>query len=312
MREIVSTIPIESYRDTILAAAPGFQLYISTDLDALAPHLANAEILITARPIPIQAALAGGKLRWVQSWSAGYDTYPLAEMKKKGVLLTNSSGVHGPQIAQTVFAMLLAFARGLYLSIPDRTTGLWRTKHSVYELPGQTLGILGMGAIGREVARLAAGFSMRVVGLRAHAAPAEGFDTVYGPDQLHEMLSECDAVVNALPMNPETHRLMNAGALAAMRPGSVYISIGRGGTTDQDALVHALREGPLAFAGLDVTDPEPLPSDSPLWTLPNVILTPHIAGQSPHYYERAIAIFLENLKTYLEEGAVRRNLIRMP
>ncbi len=309
MRKLVLLVDLPKARTALESAAPGFDIVIEGGMTAAAPHLREAEIVASWNASFAPVALESRHLHWIQMWSAGVDRLPLAALEDRNILLTSANGVHGTQIAETIFAMLLAFSRGLHRSIPDKAARLWRTDHALYEIHGQTIGILGVGAIGTEVARVAKALGMRTLGFRRDGGSAPYFDAVYPTTRLGDLLPECDAVVNALPLTPETHHLIDAGRFTQMKSTACYINIGRGATTDQAALIAALAQGQIAFAGLDATDPEPLPPDSPLWAMENVIITPHNSGQSPAYHERALAIFLENLAAYVATGKPVRNLV---
>lgn len=297
------------YRAAIEAAAPGWEaLYVSGAEEAM-PLLAGAEILASPPAAVVEKALAIGGLRWVQNWGAGVESLPLDAMRRQGVALTNASGVHGNSISESIFTMALAFARGLRPAISNMPAQSWKRDVPVWEIHGQTMGILGMGAIGAETARLAKALGMRVLGLRRSAASADNVDAMYGPEGLSDLLPQCDIVVNILPLTKQTRRMVGAACFARMKPTACYISVGRGGTTDQPALVEALRNGTIAYAGLDVTTPEPLPPDSPLWDMDNVIITPHISGGTQFYQRRAMEIFLENLAAYVKTGHPVRNVV---
>lgn len=310
MRKMIVMREAPAGMEEIRAAAPDWEVvFCQSEADA-APHLMDAEVIATWSGAQVKKALAGGKLRWVQFFAAGVDSLPLAEMKEKDVYLTNASGVHGAPISETMFAMILAFARGINAALIDQKKHLWnRDWHALTEIHEKTLGILGVGAIGLEAARIGKAFGMRVLGLRRGGKPAENVDEMFAPDRAGEMLEKCDYVMNVLPWTKETENFMNAARFARMKKTACYISAGRGATTDQEALVDALRTGKIACAGLDVTVPEPLPADSPLWDMDNVILTPHMAGLTDRYFERAAGILLANLKSYIDTGAPAKNLV---
>ena len=292
------------------AAAPDWEIVFCENEEAAAPHLMDAEIIATWSGAQVKKALSGGNLKWVQFFAAGVDSLPLAEMKGKGVYLTNASGVHGVPISETMFAMILAFARGIGTALSDQKKHVWNQGgHALTEIHEKTLGILGVGAIGVEAARIGKAFGMRVLGLRRGGKPAENVDEMFAPERAEEMLERCDYVMNVLPWTKETENFMNAARFARMKKTACYVSAGRGATTDQEALVDALQTGKIACAGLDVTVPEPLPADSPLWDMDNVILTPHMAGLTDRYFERAAGILLENLKSYIDTGAPIKNLV---
>lgn len=311
MQKILIMRPLSSADSATLAfLATGWDIVIAQGEEA-APHLRNAEILVGAGPKAVEEALRGDALRWVQTWGAGIEGYPLAALAQRGIWLTNASGVHAKPISESILALMLAFSRGLHRLIPDSRAGVWAQSPPLWEIHGQTVGILGVGAIGAETARLCKAFGMRVLGMRRMSTPLEHVDESFSADQLDEALPLCDVVVNILPLTAQTRLLMNGERFAAMKPGSVYISVGRGGTTDQDALLAALQNGAVAYAGLDVTDPEPLPQDHPLWKMDNVIITGHTSGGTVHYDARAQAIFRVNLRAYLSKGKPSRNVVNL-
>jgi len=282
---------------------------------ALADH-PEIEVLYTFH-LPDNALELAPRLRWVQLHSAGADHLLGRPIMASDLLITTSSGIHATPIAEYVFASILAYRwRVPHWTACQRQarwpSGRWEL-YARPELRGSTLGILGYGSIGREVGRLGQAFGMRVLALRRSAGRAEqGYavpgtgdpdgtipERFYPPEALHEMLAECDYVVVALPLTPDTHHLIAEAELRAMKPSAYLVNIARGAIVDEAALVRALREGWIGGAGLDVFEQEPLPADSPLWALENVLLSPHVAGFTPHYDRRAAALFAENLRRYL-------------
>ena len=277
----------------------------------------QAQVLYTfgALPQPEQAP----RLRWVQLNSAGANHVLQHPLFAADVTFTTVSGLHAINIGEYVFASILAWSRHLPELLGFQRNSEWPSRRweccQPSELRGATIGIVGYGSIGREVGRLAKAFGMRVLALKRHVetrAEPGSFalgglgdphgalpDAIYGPDQLHAMLAQCDYVVIAVPLTPETHNMIGQAELHAMKPTAYLVNIARGQVCDEPALVRALQEKWIAGAGLDVFSQEPLPQDSPLWRLPNVILTPHISGFSPNYEQRSIDIFCENLHRYL-------------
>jgi phosphoglycerate dehydrogenase-like enzyme len=280
-----------------------------------AEEFARAEILYTFRalPQPPQAP----RLKWVQLNSAGANHILDHPLFKAGVTFTTTSGLHAINIAEYVLASILAWSRQFHVLFDYKRRAVWPgderwTRFVPRELRGATLGVVGYGSIGREVSRLACALGMTVLALKrqpqrrddpgfSFVGDAEGClpQVIYGPDQLLQMLPLCDYVVLAVPLNAETRHMLSERELRAMRPTAYLVNIARGEVVDEAALVRALQEGWIAGAGLDVFEQEPLPADSPLWKLDNVILTPHISGLTPHYDERAIEIFVENLRRYI-------------
>ncbi len=282
-----------------------------------AEMFAQMEVLYTfnALPQPEQAP----RLRWVQLNSAGANHILEHPLFASDVTFTTASGLHAINIGEYVLASILAWSRHLPELLDFQRRGQWPSNRwaccQPAELRGATIGIVGYGSIGREVGRLAKAFGMRVLALKRNAPVAsvrgtfelDGLgdpqgalpDCLYGPDQLCEMLAQCDYVVLAVPLTPETRSMIGEAELRAMKPTTYLVNIARGEVCDEPALIRALQEKWIAGAGLDVFAQEPLPPDSPLWQLPNVILTPHISGFSPNYEQRAADIFCENLRRYL-------------
>jgi phosphoglycerate dehydrogenase-like enzyme len=248
---------------------------------------------------------AAKNLVWVQAQSAGVDRYrSIPELVgTEKIVLTNLRGVHGPAIADHVFAMLLALTRDLPVHLANRAEGKWSREGSgvlkPIALQGRTLLVVGIGGIGTEIARRGHGFGMRVLATRRGSDPAPAFvERVGKPADLRAMLPEADVVAIAVPLTPETERLFDRAAFAAMKPKSYLVNIARGKVVDTDALLEALGSGKLAGACLDVTDPEPLPKDHALWKLPNVVITPHSASVAELTEERGWALFRENLRRF--------------
>jgi len=273
--------------------------------------LHQAEVLFTHAINPERLSEVAG-LRWIQTTGAGVEWLLTPEIvARHGLTITNASGVHGDQIAEHVFALMLALARRLPLALAQQREQRWDSAPFLREVPllaGATLSILGVGAIGRRVAELGAAFRMRVIGLRRGSEPVPHIERMYGPESLHELLGEAHYVVNALPLTAATRGLIGPAELRSMRRDAVLINIGRGGTLQTDALLAALREGTIAGAGLDVTDPEPLPPEHPLWLSERVIITPHFSGGRPGYFEHVTEIFLDNLRRY-RSGEALRNVV---
>jgi phosphoglycerate dehydrogenase-like enzyme len=248
---------------------------------------------------------AAPNLVWVQAQSAGVDRYmAVKELRDSSrIVLTNMRGIAAPVIADHVFAMLLALTRDLPVHLAGRAEGRWNREGSgtlrPIALKGRTLLVVGLGGIGTEIARRGRGFDMRVVAIRRGDDPAPDFvERVGKPQQLHALLPEADVVAIAVPLTAETTGMFNREAFAAMKPGSYLVNIARGKVVDTAALLAAVTSGKLAGACLDVTDPEPLPPDHPLWKLPNVVITPHVSSDAELTEDRRWALFRENLRRF--------------
>lgn len=205
-------------------------------------------------------------------------------------------------IAEHVLGFLLQFTRNLHLAAARQREARWDSlpyRETLRTLRGKTLGILGLGAIGVRVAEIATAFGARVIGLKRQPSPVRGVEQVFGPEELPAFLAQSELLVNILPLTAATRGLLGARELSALPRGAFLVNVGRGATVDTDALLAALRSGQLAGAGLDVTEPEPLPAEHPLWAQPNVILTPHYAGAQPDYFRHLGELFLENLGRYV-------------
>ena len=237
-------------------------------------------------------------LRWIHTISAGVDHLLFPELRESDAILTNASGVFNIPIAETVMAYILAVVKRLPEFWAHQREHRWE-KLPLRELRGLTVGIVGLGDIGAEVARLCRAFGMRVLGLRRRPAPSDLADEVLPPDRLQDLLARSDFVVIAVPLTAETRGMIGRAELAAMKPDAWLVNISRGAIVDEEALIEALRAGRIGGACLDVFAEEPLPPESPLWDMPNVIITPHNSWSSPHIEEREIALFLENLRRYV-------------
>ena len=314
--------------DRIRATAPDVHVThaAARDADTLPSELlADLDVLYTVDTLPEPERVP--HLRWVQLHFAGVEevvTQPLA----RRVPVTNASGVHSTAIAEWTLAAILARSRRLPLAFGLQQKSIWpKDRWGLFvpdELRGATIGIVGYGAIGREIGRLCAAFGMKVIGLRRGAGGANADkprwvapdlrDLPPAPariepiDALPDVLPLCDVVVLALPLTLATERLFNHAMLQRMKAGSLLLNIGRGGVIDEPALVAGLADGRPGAAALDVFAEEPLPASSPLWSAPNVIITPHVSGFSPRYDGRAMALFADNLARF-QKGEPLFNLV---
>jgi phosphoglycerate dehydrogenase-like enzyme len=254
-------------------------------------------------------------LRWVHSATAGVERVLTPEAAERGILISNARGVFSEPIAEYTLMMILSILRRLPELMELQRERTWQPLPA-RELRQVTVGIVGLGSIGRTVARLALGFGARVIGTRksspgdsdlAEPLPA-GLDRILGHDQLPELLAESDFVVLALPLTPETDKLMDARRLAMMKPGSWLINVARGQLIEQRALLRALASGPLEGAVLDTLWEEPLRAESPLWDAPGLIITPHTSWSSGRVLDRSIELFCDNLARY-RDGAEMLNLV---
>jgi phosphoglycerate dehydrogenase-like enzyme len=256
------------------------------------------------------------RLRWIQSASAGVEDMARA-LRGRDVVLTNAAGVAAAPIAEHALGVILMFCRNLHVAGRRQSEARWDrfgvmsgTGTPIRELRGSRVLIVGLGPIGRILADDCSGLGAIVRGVRRNPSdsPVRPFESVAGPQALDSLLPWADFVVLAVPDTAETHHLIGERQLALMRADAYLVNVARGSVVDEDALVAALQRGAIAGAGLDVFQEEPLPSSHPLWSLQNVILTPHVSGVTPQYFERALALFTDNLARHLE-GKPLRNTV---
>ncbi len=291
---------------------PGYTFVYCPTRDGLSAELADADVYLGW--VTRDEFLAAKRLRWIQSPSSGVDRFmAIPELAKGQVLLTSASGTHGACLAEHTFAMILAFTRGIREYVVQQQAHHWSNREfraSMRELTGSTLGIIGFGTVGRAIARHAAAFDMRVVAVDAvPGAVPEGVAWLEGLNGLDKLLAASDFAVVTVPLTPETVGMIGAAQLARMKAGAMLVGISRGGIIDEDALMAALRGGRLAAAALDVTATEPLPADSPLWDVPNLLITPHIAGGTQFETTHILEIFTENLGRLVRGELPLRNQV---
>ena len=254
-------------------------------------------------------------LKWVHTGSAGVGAALFRELVESDVVLTNSAGIHAPPMAETVLGMMLYFARGFDFALRDQLAGRWdqtafgTAASPVTELSGGTLGIVGYGGVGRSIAQKARAFGMRVLATRRTARPSDdGTEILSGADALERLLRNSDVVVITVPATAATSRLIGREQLALLKPNAVLINVARGNIIDEAALIDVLKAKRIRGAGLDVFEQEPLPAESELWQLPNVLILPHVSATTPRFWERQAAFIIENFQRYLR-GEKLRNIV---
>jgi len=304
---VVSTYSFSPASQAILSKAANREVLCVTRTEEFLSHLREAEVLC-AYQLPDNVRELAPKLRWLQYPGAGVDALETTGLLEadSGVIVTTASGIHTTNISEYVFGSMLMFNRTWPEMVRLQDRHIWPRNPNWYnlrarELAGHTLGIVGLGSIGRQIAQLGRAFGMTVLGMRRSVAGGEkdpDVDRLYAVDQLHELLSRSDYVVLAMPLTAETEKMIGEPELKAMRPNAYLVNIARGRVIDEPVLIRALKEQWIAGAGLDVTVEEPLPPGSPLFSMPNVILTPHISGVSDNYDQRLTVLFAENLRRY--------------
>ncbi|MGE7603627.1 D-2-hydroxyacid dehydrogenase [Peribacillus sp. NPDC097675] len=239
-------------------------------------------------------------LKWIQTWSAGVNALPLDTLEKANVQVTTANGVHAYPISETIFALLLAFTRKIDTYVKQQQKKIWHHAQMKEEIHNKTIGIIGVGKIGKETAKIAKAFGMTVLGIRHSGRSEEFVDEMFTQSQLEDFLPRCDYVIVTLPLTSKTRYMFGTNEFNLMKPSAFFLNIGRGSIVIQHELIQALEDQQIAGAGLDVFETEPLPANSPLWQMDNVIITPHTSGNTEFYDQRLIEdIFIPNLENHL-------------
>lgn len=297
--------------DRIQEIIPNKSIVVTRDRNQIEDLLDQIEIAFGS--FPHDLLTCAPRLRWFQNWGAGADwvlRYP--ELVESELIITNASGVHAVPISEHIMAFLLSFARGFPEQMRNQLEKKWswpQDSYSLFELEGKTMLLIGVGAIGTRTAKLASAHGLTVIGVRRNPERAvDGVSTIIGPAELHKHLPSADFVVLTVPLTPETRDMIGESELRLMKESAYIVNIGRGQTIQEDQLIWALQTGQIAGAGLDVFASEPLVPSSPLWDMPNVIITAHYSGLTPVYTARILAIFMDNLRRY-ESNQPLRNVV---
>ena len=298
---VVLCYPVEQrHREQIAAVSSKIEV-VDAGQERIAELLPTADIFCghAKVPVPWDEVVAGGRLRWIQSSAAGMDHCLVPEVIASDILVTSASGLFANQVAEQTLALLLGGLRGLPTFFRQQQAKDF-TRRPTGDLHGKTIGIIGFGGNGRRIAEVLSAFQVRILAtdLFPQNRPSHVED-LRPANELYEVLSEVDVAVLCVPLNAQTHHMIDAVALEKMKAGAILINVARGPVVDELALVDALKTGHLSGAGLDVTEVEPLPVASPLWDMPNVIITPHVGAQSVRRVDDSTALFCENLERYL-------------
>jgi phosphoglycerate dehydrogenase-like enzyme len=294
-------IPAADYADILDRRLPEHEVQLATTPDEHRRSLRDA-VVVAGSDVDAEAVATAENLRLFACNSAGVDHLPLDAFAERGVAVTNASGVHGPNIAEHVVGSVLTFVRRLDEGRRRQERREWRRFQAFTELAGSTVTVVGLGAIGEAVVERFGGFDVDTIGVRYSPEKGGPTDEVVGYDALPEVLPRTDVLVLACPLTETTEGLIGAAELDGLPTDAIVVNVARGGVIDTPALVNALRANAIHGAALDVTDPEPLPSDHDLWGFENVFITPHVAGYTPRYWERRAEILVENLGRVAETG----------
>ncbi len=291
-------------------AQPDLEFRVCLEPAALVANAADAEVIFS-KQFPAGILTHAQKLRWVQAGTAGVNHLLASGLGERDILLTNARGAHGIPMSEQILAMMFAFANRLPTLIHAQTQQQRVAAQVIrekFELEGQTLCVIGLGDIGGTLAHKAKQLGLRVLGVRRTPTAFPALDAQYAPERLLDALPQADHVALCLPLTAATTAIVGEAELRAMKSSAYIYNVGRGASIAPGPLLQALQEGWIAGAGLDVTDPEPLPADSPLWQQPNVILGQHTSGSSPYNADRITTIFLHNLARYRRQETLQ-NLI---
>jgi phosphoglycerate dehydrogenase-like enzyme len=288
---------LEVYAHGLAEALPGLRIFSCATLaDAMATAPSASVLLAKAQNVRAELVAAMPRLAWIQALTTGVD--PLLALRlPPGTVVTSARGIHGPQMAELTVLLMLALARDLPRMLENQRAGRWQ-RWGQPLLEGRTLVIVGVGVISEALALRCKAFGLRIIGISGRAG-APGFDDIWPRTRLHEAAGIADFLVVLIPYSPQTHHLVDAGVLAAMKREGYLINVARGGVVDEAALIEALRARRIAGAGLDVFATEPLPTTSPLWAMDNVIVTPHIGGLSDVYAEQLLPLLVANVGAFI-------------
>lgn len=288
---------VRTYAAAIAREFPGLPIHATSDRrEALANSPGKTAIIAKAQDVYAEYVAAMPGLDWIQALTTGID--PLRTLKLAStVTITSTRGMHAPQMAELTFLLMLSLSRNVPRIFANQREARWE-RWGQHLLFGKTVAIVGVGSISEALALRCQAFGMKVLGISSRAS-AEGFDELHPREQLPAVAARADFLVLLVPYTPETHHLVNAAVLKAMKPTGFLVNVARGNVVDEAALVGALQRREIAGAGLDVFATEPLPQTSPLWALDNAVITPHIGGLSDIYAEQALPVILANIRAYL-------------
>ncbi len=307
LRQGVHGRPVDAYADTLRTRLPEQTIEVART-PSEERRLVESAPVVTGLEMDRDLLAEADNLRLFACLYAGVGHLPLDAFEERGIAVTNASGVHGPNISEYVIGSMLTFAQGLHRGWQQKQRREWRS-FKTGELAGSTVTVVGLGAIGQAILDRLPSFDVETIGVRYSPEKGGPADEILGFDELHDALARTDYLVLACPLTDETEGLIDKAALETLPAGAVLVNIARGAVVDTDALVGSLQRGDLGGAALDVTDPEPLPQDHPLWTFSNVLLTPHNAGATPDYYERVADILEENVARLDDDRELQNRVV---
>ncbi|WP_085993156.1 D-2-hydroxyacid dehydrogenase [Oceanobacillus senegalensis] len=291
----------KKHQDKLQTSFPNQSFVFCDSAQEVKQHIGEAEVYVTFGDDVDEALLASAsKLKWIQILSAGIDGLPFDVLQNRNIIVTNARGIHGIQMSEYAISMLLQVYRQAKEVIRNEEKQVWDKSVRINEISNKTMIIVGTGAIGSEVARLAKAFRMHTIGVSKTGRTLEFFDENYSMDMLNEVLPKADFIVSVLPSTGETKDIYAWEQFKKMKNGAVFLNMGRGDAVVEDDLLTAIRKQEISHAILDVVKEEPLPESHPFWKEENITITPHFSGVSPEYVKRALAVFEDNLNCFIE------------
>ncbi len=297
----------EEYKKFLEPKFPELSIYAFATEEEMGDVIEKMDIIMAIK-ISDQLLKKATNLKWIQAKTTGVDQIVNLPSLRKDILITSTRGIHGPQVSEMAFLLMLALNRDLPQMIRNQDKRVWE-RWSAKLLFQKKVGILGVGVIGEEIARKCKAFGMVVYGIDIVQRKIEAVDQFYGPEALIQVIQEVDYFIISAPSTPQTYKMVGTKLLSSMKPTAFLINLGRGDIVDEEALINALKTGKIAGVALDVFSTTPLPKDHPLWGIKNVIITPHVAGLCDIQVEQVCSIFEENLRRFIR--GERRNLINL-
>ncbi|HSU78798.1 MAG TPA: D-2-hydroxyacid dehydrogenase [Candidatus Angelobacter sp.] len=309
--KIVSTAQLrEELREDLSQSFPEVSFEYYKSMKDAEHALDQAEVLITYGEDLTETEInKSTQLKWIMVISAGLEKMPLKLIKEKDIIVTNARGIHRVPMAEYTFTMLLHVAKNAKMWLENQSKAIWDRRIKMEELHDQTLALIGPGAIGSEIARLAKAFGMTTIGVNTKGTPVDYIDVIYKIDDLLQAVQNAKYVVSILPETADTYKILDSKFFEAMRNDAVFVNIGRGKTVDQSSMLIALQNNQIQHAVLDVFEEEPLPNDHPFWKMDNVTVSPHFSSVTEGYQPRALEIFKKNLSNYIKGSNDWINLI---
>ncbi|WP_064093927.1 D-2-hydroxyacid dehydrogenase [Rossellomorea aquimaris] len=310
MKVIVTFKPKEEFREDLQKSFPEVEFLFYRTIEDSRDELPNAEVIVTmGEDLTDEHIEMSQNLKWIMVTSAGLEKMPFQSIKERGILVTNAKGIHKIPMAEFTFGLMLQHAKQLQAVLDQEKEAVWSRRLPTTELHGSSLLVIGAGAIGGEIARIAKAFQMKVSGVNSNAKPAQYFDNMFTLETFEEQLPHADYVVAVLPSTESTKSFIGVKHFKKMKDSSVFINIGRGDLVSEDVLTEVVKSQLIGHIYLDVFKDEPLPKDHPFWKEEGITVTPHLSSITKNYLPRAFDIFKQNLITYSKNNEEFINIV---